>query len=41
MDVKAGNTRKCWSSAKEDLVRSGKDSEEGAIDIGDARPVSH
>ena len=40
MDGKAGNTRRCWSSAKDSLVRNGKDSEEGARDIGDTRPVS-
>ena len=40
MDGKAWNTRRCWSSAKGCLVRSGKDSEKCARDIGDTCPVS-
>ena len=40
MDGKAWNTWRCWSGAKDYLVRNSKDSEEGARDIGDTLPVS-
>jgi len=40
MDGKAWNTRRCWSSTKDCLVRNGKDSQEGARDVGDMCPVS-
>ena len=40
MNGKAWNTRRCWSSTKDCFVRKGKDSEEGARDVGDTCPVS-
>ena len=40
MEEKAWNTRRLWSSAKDCLFRNGKDSEEGARDVGDMCPVS-
>ena len=40
MDGRAWNTRRCWSSTKDCLVRNGKDPEEGARDVGDTCPVS-
>ena len=40
MDGKAWNTRRCWSSAKDCLVRSGKDSYDGVRDVGATCPVS-
>ena len=41
MDGKTWNIRRCWSTAKDCLVRNGKDSEEGARDVGDMCPVNH